>query len=148
MKRRFLSCCFAFVLLGATAQAQEPTSGLQALMPRLELADPSISSIVVRAQQRHMDESALQASQMTPQSWRPRSTRLNWIDYSILAATGAAAVVAVHYKFKADDLYRAYLDTGDPTLRPRIRSLDTRSAVALGTMQAGVVTFGARLLLR
>ncbi len=85
---------------------------------------------------------------LVPDSWRPASTRLNWIDYSLLAATTAAAVLAIHYKFEADALYDDYDATGDPALRPRIKALDVRSGVATGAMQAGVVVFGARLLLR
>lgn len=83
-----------------------------------------------------------------PASWRPRSTTLNWIDYSVLAVTGVAAVVAIHYKFEADERYAEYQQTGDPALRSDIKALDRRSGIALIGMQAGVATFAVRLLLR
>lgn len=77
---------------------------------------------------------------------RPRSSR--WIDYGAVALAAASAVVSVHYKFKADDLYERYERTGDPDLRQQIRSLDTRAAVALGAMQLGVGVFAIRLALK
>ena len=48
----------------------------------------------------------------------------------------------------ADNRFDRYQETGDPLLRPTIRTYDTRSAVALGAMQAGVGVFAIRLVLR
>jgi hypothetical protein len=59
-----------------------------------------------------------------------------------------ATGTAIYYKFEANRLYRDYERTGDPDLRPRIRSLDTRSAVALGVGQVGLGVFAVRLVLR
>ena len=78
----------------------------------------------------------------------PRSSRVRWIDYGALGLAVASAIVSVHYKFKADGLYDRYEDTGDPVLRDRIERLDTRSAVALGTMQVGLGIFAIRLALK
>lgn len=74
--------------------------------------------------------------------------RRRWIDAVALGTAVAAGAVAVHYKFKADRLYDDYLETTDPALRPQIKANDTRSAVALGVMQAGVAVFAVRLVFR
>lgn len=70
-----------------------------------------------------------------------------WIDAVSLVVAGAGAATAVHYKFKADRRYEVYSQTGDPSLRPEIRRLDTRSAVGLGVMQAGLALFAIRMVL-
>lgn len=70
-----------------------------------------------------------------------------WIDALSIVVAGAGAATAVHYKFKADRRYDVYSQTGDPSLRPEIRRLDTRSAVGLGVMQAGLALFAIRMVL-
>lgn len=78
----------------------------------------------------------------------PRSARARWIDYGALGLAVVSAVVAVNYKFRADDLYDEYEQTGDPALRDRITRFDTRSGIALGTMQVGLGIFAIRLALK
>lgn len=78
----------------------------------------------------------------------PRSIRTTWIDYAAIGIAVVSGVAAVHYKFKADDLYERYEKTGDPMLEDRIRSLDIRSGIALGTMQVGLGVFAIRLALK
>lgn len=75
-------------------------------------------------------------------------TRRTWIDYAAVGAALVGGSLAVHYKLKADNRFETYLETGDPDLRPVIEDLDTRSAIALGAMQAGVTVFALRLVLR
>lgn len=81
-------------------------------------------------------------------NWQPPKQRRVWIDYVALGTAVAAGVVAVHYKFKADDLYSTYEDTADPALRDDIHAHDVRSGVAFGVMQAGLGLFAIRLVLR
>lgn len=71
-----------------------------------------------------------------------------WIDYSAAVLAIAGGALAVHYKFKADRLDDQYRKTGDPVARPRIRTLDDRSAVSLGVMQAGLVVLAVRFVLK
>lgn len=80
--------------------------------------------------------------------WTPPTRHRAWIDYAALGVALAAGAAAVHYKFKADDLYAQYEDTADPSLRSDINRLDLRSGVALGMMQAGIGVFAIRLALR
>ncbi|MEX0822648.1 MAG: hypothetical protein WD021_10915 [Rhodothermales bacterium] len=81
-------------------------------------------------------------------SWTPPRRHRDWIDYAALGTAVAAGVLAVRYKFKADGLHATYHDTGDPRIRSDIQMYDTRSAVALGVMQAGIGVFAVRLALR
>lgn len=81
-------------------------------------------------------------------NWRPPKQRRVWIDYAALGTALAAGVVAVHYKFKADDLYATYEETADPALRDNIHAYDVRSGVAFGVMQGGIGLFAIRLILR
>lgn len=81
-------------------------------------------------------------------SWHPPKQRRVWIDYAALGTALAAGAVAVHYKFKADDLYATYEDTADPALRDDIHAYDVRSGVAFGVMQGGLGLFAIRLILR
>ena len=80
--------------------------------------------------------------------WSPPPKRRDWIDYAALGTAVAAGVLAVHYKFKADDLYSRYEQTRDQSLRPEIKSYDVRSGVAFGVMQGGIGLFALRLALR
>lgn len=81
-------------------------------------------------------------------SWKPPKKHRAWIDFAALGTAAAAGVVAVHYKFKADDLYSQYEQTADASLRDEIHAHDVRSGVALGVMQAGIGLFAIRLVLR
>lgn len=81
-------------------------------------------------------------------AWTPPTRRLRWIDYAAAGAAIGAGLLTVHYKFKADRLYDQYEGTTDPALRSDIKAYDTRAAVALGVMQAGVGVFAFRLVLR
>lgn len=81
-------------------------------------------------------------------SWTPPRKQRAWIDYAVLGTAVAAGVLAVRYKFKADGLHGTYDETGDPRIRSDIRTYDTKSAVALGVMQAGIGVFAVRLALR
>ncbi|MEM1270677.1 MAG: hypothetical protein AAGI08_11605 [Bacteroidota bacterium] len=68
-----------------------------------------------------------------------------------LAAAGlalGAGIVSIHYKFKADELYREYEDTGDPSVRSEIERFDRISGVALGTAQVSFGVLAFRLILR
>lgn len=71
-----------------------------------------------------------------------------WIDAAAVGLALSAGALSVYYKFKGDDLYDAYLVTGDETLRPDFERYDTYSAVALGAMQIGIGVFAIRLVLR
>ena len=81
-------------------------------------------------------------------SWEPPAQRRSWIDIAAVGVAAAAAAVSIHYKFKADRLYEEYQQSGDPALRPDIKTYDTRAAVSLGVMQVGFGVFAIRLALR
>ena len=76
----------------------------------------------------------------------PNSRR--WIEWSAAVVAVAAGAVAVHYKFRADRINDEYRATGDASLRPRVAELDDYSAIALGVMQAGLVTLAIRFALK
>ncbi len=88
------------------------------------------------------------AAAAEPLGYRPEPSRRWWIDAAALGFAAAGAAVAVYTKFEADERYDAYLETGDPTLRPDIERYDTYSAVALGVSAVGLGTFAVRLALR
>ena len=75
------------------------------------------------------------------------------VDLGIGAAALAAGAVAVHYKFRANDVDERYRtegtpDFGDEALRDEALRLDRYSAVALGAMQVGVGVLALRFVLR
>ena len=70
-----------------------------------------------------------------------------WIDWGLATVAVVAGVLAVNYKFRADRINDRYLETGDASLRPRVARLDDYSGVALGVMQAGIITLGIRFVL-
>lgn len=80
--------------------------------------------------------------------WKPPKKHRAWIDYAALGTALVAGAVAVHYKFKADDLYAQYEDTANPALRDDIKAHDLRSGIAFGVMQAGIGLFAIRLVLK
>lgn len=80
--------------------------------------------------------------------WKPPRKRRRWVDYAAIGTALAAGAFAIHYKFKADDLYSEYEETANPSLPPEISAYDTRAGVAFGVMQAGIGIFAIRLLIR
>ena len=83
----------------------------------------------------------------------PRRSPSTWIDIAAAGVALAAAGVAVHYKFRADnvdDRYRQLgsLERGDPVLKAEAERLDTYSLAALGVMQVGVGVLAVRFILR
>lgn len=81
-------------------------------------------------------------------SWQPPKKHRAWIDYAAVGVAVAAGALAVHYKFRADDLYAEYEETGKPSLRSEIERYDVRAGIAFGAMQVGVGVFALRLVLR
>ncbi|HRK73470.1 MAG TPA: PEGA domain-containing protein, partial [Rhodothermales bacterium] len=71
-----------------------------------------------------------------------------WLSVLGGTATIAGLVYSVQNKFKADDLYDLYKESGDPTLRPQIRALDTRAGWGLAIAQTGLVVVAIRLVLK
>jgi len=80
--------------------------------------------------------------------WKPPRKHRRWIDYAALGTAVAAGAFAIHYKFKADDIFSEYEKTADPSLRPEVSAYDTRAGIAFGVMQAGIGIFAIRLLIR
>ncbi len=75
------------------------------------------------------------------------------VDWGIGAATVAAGAVAVHYKFRADDLDDDYRDPtsaqrGVESLRKEAERFDHYSGLALGAMQIGFGVLAVRFVLR
>lgn len=75
------------------------------------------------------------------------------IDLGIGAAAVAAGALAVHYKFRADDLDDLYRDDasprrGDESLRDDILRYDALSNTALAGMQVGLGVLAVRFILR
>lgn len=89
----------------------------------------------------------------TVAGWETHRRPNRWIDYAAGATAVAAAAVAVHYKFRADDIddrYRApgSAERGDPTLRAEAERLDGYALAALGAMQVGLGVLAVRFVLR
>ena len=80
--------------------------------------------------------------------WNPPAARRRWIDVAAIGLAAAGGATAIYYKFKANDRYDVYAETGDPALRPEIRRYDRYSTVGLGAMQVGLGVFALRLVLR
>ncbi|NNF58791.1 MAG: hypothetical protein HKN04_11175, partial [Rhodothermaceae bacterium] len=83
----------------------------------------------------------------------PRRSPNAWIDIAAAGVALAAAGVAIHYKFRADDVDDRYrqlgsLERGDPVLKAEAERLDTYSLAALGVMQVGVGVLAVRFILR
>lgn len=139
-------------LLGSTPllhTSSEPLNGLLALerpgyaIERVEPGEQVWNRFVISLHpSENLDPAAAQVD------WRPPRQRRQWIDYAALGTALAAGVFAVHYKFKADNLYEEYEATADPAIRADMNAYDVRSGVAFGVMQAGVGIFAIRLLIR
>jgi hypothetical protein len=95
-----------------------------------------------------LNPSELQHPSAAQVDWKPPRKHRRWVDYAALGTAIAAGAFAIHYKFKADNLFSEYEDTADPSLRPEISAYDTRSGIAFGVMQAGIGIFAIRLLIR
>ena len=75
------------------------------------------------------------------------------VDVGIGAAALAAGAVAVHYKFRADEIDDRYRtdgspDFGDEDLRQEAIRLDRYSGIAVGAMQVGIGVLALRFVLR
>ena len=77
-----------------------------------------------------------------------QKARLGWIDYTAAGIATVSGFLAVRYKFRADDRFEEYEETGNPSLRDDIDRFDRYSAIALGTMQVSVGVLAFRLVLR
>ena len=86
--------------------------------------------------------------EVTEVDWMPPARSQSWIDYAALGLAATAGVLTIHYKFKADHLHDEFRRTGDPLLKERIETFDTRAAVSLAAMQVGVGVFALRLVFR
>ena len=77
--------------------------------------------------------------------WAPAGSKNKWISWAAagLALTGGA--LAVNFKFKADEEYERYLETGDPAVKEQVDQYDMYSYVALGAMQVGIGVLAVRL---
>jgi hypothetical protein len=85
----------------------------------------------------HVDQEAVE--------WNPRSSRNTWINWAAGGLAVAGGVLAVHFKFTADDYHDQYLETGDEALREEVQRFDTYSYIALGAMQVGIGVLVFRL---
>jgi hypothetical protein len=89
----------------------------------------------------------------TASGWVPERPPNHWIDYAAGAAAVAAAAVAVHYKFQADEVDDRYRtpgspERGDPRLKAEAERLDTYALAALGVMQVSLGVLAVRFVLR
>lgn len=90
----------------------------------------------------------LEAATSEVEPWMPTVQGRHWITYAALGMAVAATAVSIHYKFQADRLYARYEKTGDPALRPRIRTFDLRAGFALGVAQLSLGVVAFRLIFR
>lgn len=70
--------------------------------------------------------------------WNPRISRNTWINWAAGALAIGGGALAAHFKFKADEEYELYLESGDPEIKESVDRYDRYSYVALGTMQVGI----------
>jgi hypothetical protein len=89
----------------------------------------------------------------TASGWLPDRRPNRWIDYALGAAAVGAAAVAVHYKFRADEIDDRYRlpgspERGDPTLKAEAERLDGYALAALGAMQVSLGVLAVRFVLR
>ncbi len=77
--------------------------------------------------------------------WAPRSSKNKWITWAAAGLAVAGGAVAVNFKFKADEEYDRYLETGEPAIKEQVDRYDTYSYVALGAMQVGIGVLAVRL---
>jgi hypothetical protein len=77
--------------------------------------------------------------------WAPRSSRNTWINWAATGLLVTGGALAVNFKFKANEEYERYLETGDPESRSQVDRYDTYSYVALGAMQIGIGILAFRL---
>jgi len=111
----------------------EPTT----IQPNMEIWNVYKASLIA------LESPLVSASDVTTTGKKRRK----WIDWGLATIALAAGVLAVNYKFRADRINDQYLETGDTSLRPRVARLDDYSGVALGVMQAGIITLGIRFAL-
>lgn len=89
----------------------------------------------------------------TVAGWETHRRPNRWIDYAAGATAVAAAAVAIHYKFRADDIDDRYrtpgsAERGDPALRAEAERLDGYALAALGAMQVSLGVLAVRFVLR
>src|SRR5690606_5360401 len=89
----------------------------------------------------------------TVAGWEPHRRPSRWIDYAAGATALAAAAVAVHFKFQADEYDDRYRtpgspERGDPRLRAEAERLDGYALAALGAMQVSLGVLAIRFVLR
>ena len=82
-----------------------------------------------------------------------REARTAWwkspvIDYLATGLTLSAAVLSIHFKFRADRLYERYLLTGAPELKARVRRYDIYAGWTLALAQVGLGIVTLRLVMR
>jgi len=65
---------------------------------------------------------------------------------AVAALSFTAAVLAIHYRTKADNRFDDYASSGSASLRAKINRLDRQSGIALGTMQLGLGFVAVRLI--
>lgn len=83
---------------------------------------------------------------------RSNHTR-RFVDYGLVAGAVAAAALAVHFKFQANDLDDQYRDPesvkfGDADTLQRIERFDTYSTIALGASTAALGVLSIRFIIR
>lgn len=79
-----------------------------------------------------------QVAQSDAQEWNPPGGSGKWLTYSAIGLIAAGGLLAVHFKFEADDKYEEYLVTANTETKAEVDRLDRLSYVALGGMQVGL----------
>ena len=93
------------------------------------------------------------AEPVAASGWTPARRPNRFIDYALGATAVAAAAVAVHYKFQADEVDDRYRlegsqERGNPVLKAEAERLDGYSLAALGVMQVSVAVLAIRFVIR
>lgn len=71
-----------------------------------------------------------------------------WISWASGAVALGAGVYSIRQKFEADRLYKDFIASGDPSLKPQIKAHDTRAGWGLAAMQTGLAVIVVRFVLR
>jgi len=79
-------------------------------------------------------------------SLRGRQRKGSRLNMAVAALSFTAAVLAIHYRTKADNRFDDYALSGTASLRAKINRLDRQSGIALGTMQLGLGFVAVRLI--
>lgn len=81
-------------------------------------------------------------------NWKPPRKHKNWVDYAALGLAAVSGAFAIHNKILADNRYDEYTATQNGALRSQVKSHDTRAALGLVGLQAGLGVFAFRLAFR